>query len=185
MTDYPCPQRRRATATWCPRRQRDGRATWNDLLLPAYSAELARETSIFGQQELHRRLHAAQWRVRRRVRGLLADDGRRQQLQTATRICAAPTAKSATLLAGAAAAPRWLPVLGWLPMAFLLSAAPRWPGLDAAGAWRWPVAGADGDQCAITRRCRMGAVLDATQQMLRAHCRRGTTRRRRANSIAA
>src|SRR5471032_230222 len=32
--------------------------TWDDMLLPQYSAQLARATSIFGQQELHRRLHA-------------------------------------------------------------------------------------------------------------------------------
>ena len=32
--------------------------TWDDMLLPQYSAQLARGTSILGQQELHRRLHA-------------------------------------------------------------------------------------------------------------------------------
>ncbi|HWW71270.1 MAG TPA: hypothetical protein VN089_15115, partial [Duganella sp.] len=31
--------------------------TWDDMLLPQYSAQLARGSSILGQQELHRRLH--------------------------------------------------------------------------------------------------------------------------------
>jgi len=49
--------------------------TWDDLLLLSYSAQLARETSIFGQQELHRRLHADEdvSASSDRVRALLAE----------------------------------------------------------------------------------------------------------------
>eukprot|EP01034_Spumella_vulgaris_P027185 gene27185-33871_t len=35
------------------------RQTWDDMLLDQYADRLARETSIFGQQELHRRLLGA------------------------------------------------------------------------------------------------------------------------------
>jgi len=59
--------------------------TWDDIVIPAYSAELARETSIFGQQELHRRLRGGGTADTGRVRALLHDDALRQQLQTACR----------------------------------------------------------------------------------------------------
>jgi hypothetical protein len=152
--------------------------TWNDLLLPAYSAELARETSIFGQQELHRRLYAAPAgevsASADRVRTLLADDGRRQQLQdAATGLRHADREISETLYGPALpSSPRWLPVLGWLPIAFLLSAGAAlglgWMALWIVALVLWLAL------MAIQVRHHeavqaWGRILDATQQMLRAH----------------
>ena len=152
--------------------------TWNDLLLPAYSAELARETSIFGQQELHRRLYAAPAgevsASADRVRGLMADDGRRQQLQSAaTGLRRADREISETLYGPALpSSPRWLPVLGWLPIAFLLSAGAAlglgWMPLWIVALVLWLVL------MAIQVRYheavqQWGRILDSMQQMLRAH----------------
>jgi hypothetical protein len=152
--------------------------TWNDLLLPAYSAELARETSIFGQQELHRRLYAAPAdevsASADRVRGLMADDGRRQQLQSvATDLRRADREISETLYGPALPlSPRWLPVLGWLPIAFLLSAGAAlglgWMPLWIVALVLWLAL------MAIQVRYheavqQWGRILDSTQQMLRAH----------------
>ncbi|RZT05972.1 MutS domain V [Duganella sp. CF402] len=152
--------------------------TWNDLLLPAYSAELARETSIFGQQELHRRLYAASAdevsASAGRVRGLMADDARRQQLQaTVTDLRRADREISETLYGPTLpSSPRWLPVLAWLPLAFLLSA-----GMALGMGWMpmWIVALALClTLCAIQVRCyeavqEWGRILDSTQLMLRVH----------------
>jgi hypothetical protein len=104
--------------------------TWDDMLLPQYSAKLARGTSILGQQELHRRLQAlpdvgADVEVSAvRVRALLADAGQRRHLLAA---CAgmrrADHDASETLFGPALApVPRWAPYLPWLPVAVLLSA---------------------------------------------------------------
>jgi hypothetical protein len=122
--------------------------TWDDLLLPQYSAQLARETSIFGQQELHRRLHAdtsggagtggaagadgaadtydAAGEVEASavgVRTLAQDAERRQALQAAcTGLRRADREISVTLFGPAPApTPRWVGVLAWLPVGFLLS----------------------------------------------------------------
>ena len=56
--------------------------TWDDMLLDQYSDRLARETSIFGQQELHRRLRggAAGADSLSRVRALVDDDAGRAAL---------------------------------------------------------------------------------------------------------
>lgn len=103
--------------------------TWDDMLLQPYSAQLAQQTSIFGQQELHRRLQApadadsvAASAVR--VRALAADAGQRQQLhQTCDSLRRADREIGAYLFGAAAPAkPRWTPLLRWLPLAFLLSA---------------------------------------------------------------
>ncbi|WP_432381134.1 MutS-related protein [Duganella sp. P38] len=96
--------------------------TWNDLLLPAYSARLAHETSILGQQELHRRLHVAQGGGAdsvARVRALLADPPLRQRLQTAVADLRGADREISGTLFGAAlpSSPRWLPALAWLPLA--------------------------------------------------------------------
>jgi len=99
--------------------------TWNDLLLPAYSAQLARETSILGQQELHRRLHVAQGGGAAsvaRVRALTADSTARARLQTACQDLRGADREISATLFGAAelpGLPRWLPVLGWLPLLFV------------------------------------------------------------------
>ena len=106
--------------------------TWDDMLLPRYGALLARGTSIVGQQELHRRLHAqdADGGARvsasaARVRALIDDAGRRQRLQTACEgLRRADREVSETVFgAPSAPAPRWASWLHWLPIAFLLSAA--------------------------------------------------------------
>ncbi|WP_229258751.1 MutS-related protein [Duganella flavida] len=152
--------------------------TWNDLLLPAYSAELARETSIFGQQELHRRLYAASAgevsASAGRVRGLMVDDAERQQLQgAAADLRRADCDISGTLFGPALpSSPRWLPVLGWLPIAFLLSAGaalgmgwlPLW--MVALALWLVLIA----IQVRYHERVQeWGRILDSTQLMLRAH----------------
>jgi hypothetical protein len=152
--------------------------TWNDLLLPAYSAELARETSIFGQQELHRRLYAAPAgelsASADRVRGLMADDAHRQQLQSAvTGLRRADREISETLYGPALpASPRWLPVLAWLPIAFLLSAGAAlglgWMALWIVALVLWLALMAI--QVRYHEAVQQWArILDSTQQMLRAH----------------
>ncbi len=101
-------------------------ATWDDMLLPAYSAELAQETSIFGQQELHHRLRGGAPADADRVRALLHDDVLRQQLQAAC-VGLRRTDQEASeplfdpAAQAALAAPRWTAYLGWLPIAFLLA----------------------------------------------------------------
>ena len=102
--------------------------TWDDLLLPQYSAQLAQETSIFGRQELHWRLRggSASASSTARVRALLHDDALRRQLQDAChglrradQEVSDPLFDSASQ--AALAAPRWAAYLGWLPVAFLLA----------------------------------------------------------------
>ena len=106
--------------------------TWDDLLLPRYSAELARETSIFGQQELHRRLQAdasdgsvaaAVDASTVRVRALMQDTGRRDALQAACAGLRRADREISEVLFGPAFAPkpRWTMVLPWLPLTFLIS----------------------------------------------------------------
>lgn len=152
--------------------------TWDDLLLPAYSAELARETSIFGQQELHRRLYAADGdevsASAGRVRDLMADDGLRAQLQgIAADLRRADREISETLYGPALpSSPRWVPVLGWLPLAFLLSAGaalglgwmPLW--IVALVLWLALIAIQVRYHEAVQDWRR---ILDSTQQMLRTH----------------
>lgn len=150
--------------------------TWDDLLLPAYSAELARETSIFGQQELHRRLHAEDdvSVSAARVRALMADDARRRQLEAATKdVRGADREISETVLGPPQpSSPRWLPLLAWLPVLFLLSA-----GVALATGWLplWGVALALClVLCAVQARHHnavqeWGRILHSMQLMLRAH----------------
>jgi hypothetical protein len=112
------------------------RQTWDDLLLDQYADRLARETSIFGQQELHRRLLGAgsgadadsdATATAVRVRALAADgaDQHRAALQTACADLRCAETEIAELLFGdgPAPAPRWSRLLKWLPPAFLLTAA--------------------------------------------------------------
>lgn len=100
--------------------------TWDDMLLPQYSAQLARETSIFGQQELHRRLHADGGGVAAsavRVRTLAQDAGQRQRLHAACSGLRRADREVSETLFGAplTASPRWIVLLPWLPVALLLS----------------------------------------------------------------
>ncbi|USX21314.1 DNA mismatch repair protein MutS [Oxalobacteraceae bacterium OTU3REALA1] len=153
--------------------------TWDDMLLPQYSAQLARGTSILGQQELHRRLHAPDGGARvsasaARVRTLVDDGGLRQRLLTACEGLRRADREVGETLFGAALAPapRWARYLPWLPVAFLLSAAlalvsgflPLW-GVTL-GLWlslslvqmRFSEAASE-----------WGRILKTLQQMLRAH----------------
>ncbi len=154
--------------------------TWDDMLLPQYSVQLARGTSILGQQELHRRLHApedggAQVSVSgARVRTLVDDDGLRRQLLTACEgLRSADREVSETLFGEAPApAPRWVAYLPWLPVAFLLSV-----GLALASGFLplWGVA--LGLWLSLTliqvrfhdAATEWGRILKTLQQMLRAH----------------
>ncbi|ELX12112.1 DNA mismatch repair protein MutS domain-containing protein [Janthinobacterium sp. HH01] len=102
--------------------------TWDDMLLPQYSAQLARETSIFGQQELHRRLYADGGGVAAsavRVRTLAQDAGQRRQLHAACAGLRRADREISVALFGAepAPAPRWAGLLPWLPPALLLTVA--------------------------------------------------------------
>lgn len=110
--------------------------TWNDLLLAQYSSVLASETSIFGQQELHRRLHGragADAASMARVRALLADPAQAQALQQAcSALRHADCEVSATLWQhDIAQTPHWTRWLPWLPIALLasvvLALASAWP----------------------------------------------------------
>jgi hypothetical protein len=151
-------------------------ATWDDLLLPDYSAQLARETSIFGQQELHRRLHVEEdaSAAAVRVRALVADDGLRTRLTSAsTGLRQADREISETVFgAPLPVTPRWVPVLGWLPWAFLVSVG---LALGMNWLWMWLVTLA-----LFLSLCGIQAgyhdavqewtgILNAMQQMLRAH----------------
>jgi hypothetical protein len=151
--------------------------TWEDLLLPAYSAQLARGTSIFGQQELHRRLHVAPEVAPAsadRVRALQADDALRQRVIAASAGLRKADREISETVFGAAlpASPRWVPVLAWLPMAFLLSAA---LALGMGWLWMWVVTLALFlTLCGIQARYHdaiqeWARILESTQLMLGAH----------------
>lgn len=152
--------------------------TWTDLLLAQYSARLAPGTSIFGQQELHRRLLAPAAADRAastaHVRALVADPDRRQRLQTACEgLRRADREVSETLFGPAlAATPRWVRLLAWLPPAFLASVVlalvlgwlPLW-GVAIAG---WLVLMAVQVQF-HDAAAQWQRVLDTLGQLLRAH----------------
>lgn len=101
--------------------------TWTDLLLAQYSARLAPGTSIFGQQELHRRLLAPDGSTvpasAAQVRALVAEPDRRQRLQTACEGLRRADREVSETLFGATLAPtpRWVRLLAWLPPVFLAS----------------------------------------------------------------
>lgn len=148
--------------------------TWDDLLLPAYSAELARGTSIFGQQELHRRLHAQQGAAAGRVRALLADDSARRRLEAACLpLRDADREISATLFGPALPPlPRWLPLLKCLPLLFCAAFAGALV-LGWLSLWGLAVLLALG-LCAVQMRHyeavqEWARVLHSTQLMLRVH----------------
>jgi hypothetical protein len=114
--------------------------TWDDMLLPQYSAQLARGTSILGQQELHRRLHApadggAQVSASAaRVRTLVDDGEQRRQLLTACEGLRRADREVSEALFGPepAPTPRWAAWLPWLPVAFAVGRAGAGERLFAA-----------------------------------------------------
>ena len=106
------------------------RQTWDDLLLDRYGDMLAQGTSIFGQQELHRRLcsgHAGAASIER-VSLLMDDAPLAASLQRACHgLRQADTQVSDTLYgAPIAPAPWWSAWLGLVPLALLLSIAAAW-----------------------------------------------------------
>jgi len=120
--------------------------TWQDLLLPAYLAQLGAGVSIFGRQMLYRRLRRGQAYAAvnpsassGRVQALLADAAARERLatqlaplrQASAEVCEALFVRpagtvTASTVDGASplpSAPRWAAWLWLLPLAFLACAA--------------------------------------------------------------
>lgn len=98
--------------------------TWDDMLLESYSAQLAPQTSIFGQQELHRRLYAGGEGTQdsaARIRTLLEDEARLTRLQQACEGLRRAEEDASVTLFGAPlpATPAWVAHLRWLPWLFL------------------------------------------------------------------
>ncbi len=99
--------------------------TWTDLMLPQYSACLAPGTSIFGRQELHRRLQASvdvdAAAPTEHVCTLVADDVARQRVQVACEGLRRSESDVADTVFGAplAPAPRWARWLVALPLGFM------------------------------------------------------------------
>ncbi|SDO20948.1 MutS domain V [Janthinobacterium sp. OK676] len=104
--------------------------TWDELLLDQYAAQLARETSIFGQQELHRRLSGGQADPASiaRVQQLLDDPAQAAGLQRACLpLRQADTEVSETLFGAALPpAPWWRAWLWLVPLALVLAIAATW-----------------------------------------------------------
>lgn len=100
--------------------------TWDDLLLPAYLAQLASSASIFGRQMLYRRLRRGQAGAAASspVRALLADSAARERLATQLAPLRQASAEvSEALFAPLPPAPQWSQWLWVLPLAFLASVA--------------------------------------------------------------
>src|SRR5471032_1024033 len=104
--------------------------TWEDMLLPQYSEQLGRDTSIFGQQELHHRLRGSEQPgdtaveiSAERVRMLAGDPVRLRRLhKTCEGLRRAEREVGETLFGPALpSVPGWVAYLHWLPLAFLLS----------------------------------------------------------------
>lgn len=111
--------------------------TWDDLLLAEYAQQLGRQTSIFGQQILQRRLQAgtADEISMQRVRAFSADAALTARLSDACRELREADTEISTDLFGPeeAAAPWWSAYLGAVPLALLLSLAGVY--LLGSGAW--------------------------------------------------
>ena len=113
------------------------RQTWDELLLDAYAARLARETSVFGQQELHRRLssgHADAASIER-VTALLDDAPQAASLQRACLALRQADTEVSEVLFGAALPPApgwsnwlWLAPLA-LPLMIVATLLLGWPAL--------------------------------------------------------
>lgn len=119
--------------------------TWQDLLVGPYLAQVGGGASIFGRQELYRRLRrGAEPAASGRVRDLLADSGARERLagQVAPLRKASAEVTEAIFVAGAAASdaasplppvPRWSAWLWLVPLAFLACVAASCFWLQALG----------------------------------------------------
>ncbi|MGZ5200231.1 MAG: MutS-related protein [Telluria sp.] len=104
--------------------------TWNDLLLEPYLDELSRETSIFGKQELYRRLRAGvrageRAAQRTRVEALVADPERVARLHRSLRPLRDADTEAASLLHEGACPPipAWAGRTWPLPLALMASIA--------------------------------------------------------------
>ncbi len=99
--------------------------TWDELQLDAYLGRITRETSIFGQQALHRRLLGGRDAAYARVKALAGDGAALDALSAACRSLRTVDTQIADMLFGAAPArsPHWSRWLAALPAAFLLSVA--------------------------------------------------------------
>ncbi|OYO31869.1 DNA mismatch repair protein MutS [Janthinobacterium sp. PC23-8] len=110
--------------------QQIDRQTWNDLLLDPYTDRLAQGSSIFGQQELHRRLCSSQASddAIERTLVLMDDAPLATSLQRACRGLRQTDTEIAGTLYGAvlAPAPWWRSWLWLLPLALLLAIASTW-----------------------------------------------------------
>ncbi|WP_193315737.1 MutS-related protein [Janthinobacterium aquaticum] len=104
--------------------------TWHDLLLDPYSERLAQQTSIFGQQELHRRLQGGRATPEsiERVDALLADAPLAAGLTQACHGLRRADAEASTSLFGApfASRPWWSGWLWLIALALLLSIGATW-----------------------------------------------------------
>ena len=106
------------------------RQTWDELMLDQYAAQLARETSIFGQQELHRRLSGGQADPASiaRVKQLLDDPAQVTAMEHACLpLRQADTEVSETLFGPALPPAPWWRIWLWLvPLALVLAIAATW-----------------------------------------------------------
>jgi hypothetical protein len=101
-------------------------ATWKDMLLDAYSAELAREVSIFGQQALHQRLRAGTGDAQpERIRELVGDPAQTEALHRTCTPLRHADQEIATLLFEDVlpVVPAWVRWTWLLPLALLVSIA--------------------------------------------------------------
>jgi hypothetical protein len=104
--------------------------TWNDLLLEPYLNELSRETSIFGKQELYRRLRAGvpageRGAAHTRVEALLADPQRAERLHRNLRPLRDADTEAASILyeGSCPPIPAWAGRTWPLPLALMASIA--------------------------------------------------------------
>ncbi len=100
-------------------------ASWSDLLLSPYSDELARETSIFGQQVLHQRLRCGADSQAARIEALVAEPAQAHALHRQLQPLRRADQEIATLLFEDAlpAVPAWAARIWLLPVALLAALA--------------------------------------------------------------
>lgn len=97
-------------------------ATWKDLLLGEYCAQLSQETSIFGQHALYQRLRAGGAGKRAAVEALLRDSARLEQLHLACKPLRHADTEIATLLFEDVAPPvPWWANYGWVLAVLLIA----------------------------------------------------------------
>ena len=101
-------------------------ATWRDMLVGPYLAELSKETSIFGQHVLYQRLRAGSVVLQsERIKNLIDSPAQVQALQQACKPLRRAEKEIATMLFGATlpTAPPWVRWAWLLPLALIVSLA--------------------------------------------------------------